>query len=253
MDNKRIAKYNAAEVRITRCVTGLFLFAALAATIWGVRRLYREADFLIYITTGLFLALTVITALLTRRQKKAGIELAHKVWGMDYWTYLSASGAAVHLLLAVTRPVEFWTYTAPMAYILLALLYILYVTGMDQGRDFCSFGFLTAGAGLGAMAMYQTYYNPKQLTISTRLLSHGDATTLGWVMIAVAGALMLFFSYKMGKLLWKHLGSVAIFALYWLALQLKWGEGLILTWIAAGVLALWYVILRILRQIKVIS
>ncbi len=253
MENKRVAKYNAAEVRITRGVAGLFLYALMALSLWGVRRLYRTADFLIYITAGAFLLLTVLAVILMKRQKKAGVELAHKVWGMDYWLYLSASAAAAHLLLALSRPVEFWAYTAPMAYVLLAVLYILYLTAMDQGGDFVFFGFLTAGAGMGAMAMYQTYYNPKQLTISTRILSYQDACTTGWVVIGAALLLLLYFSYKKTRLCWKQMGSVAIFALYWMALQLKWGEGEILTWIAAGVLAFWYVILRILRQIKVVS
>lgn len=253
MSKKTSIKYNATEVRITRCVVGLFLYFALALSIWGVRRLYRAADFLVYITAVLFIAAAVTTGILMRRQKKAGIDLARTVWGMDYWFYIALSGAAAHTVLALTRPVEFWTYTAPIVYVMLALHYLLYVTAVDQGKNFCCFGFFSAAAGLGVMAMYQTYYNSKQLTISTRIFSHENAFTVGWVVLAAAAVFLLYIAKKKKTSFWKQLGVVGIFALYWLALQMGWGSGLVDSIVAASVLGLWYVLLRVLKQIKVIA
>ncbi len=253
MKNKQsTVKYNAVEVRITRCVAALFLFGLIALSLWGVRRLYRYADFLIYISSALFAVAAVVTGILSHRQKKAGVALEQKVWGMDFWYYIALSGAIAHVLLAVTRPVEFWVYTAPMAYLLLVLHYLLYVAALDQGKSFGVFGFLCAAAGLGAMGMYQTYYNPKQLTISTRIFSHADAYTVGWIVLAAAAVLIVYIARRQKASFWKQLSVAVLFAAYWGALQLGLG-GQITTWIFAGVLAVWFVLLRVLRQIKVIG
>ena len=250
---KSTVKYNAMEVRVTRCVAGLFIFVALMATIWGVRRLYKMADFLVYITAAVAIASAVITGILLKKQKKAGIDLARSVWGMDYWFYIALSGALAHTLLALTRPVEFWTYTAPIIYTMLGLHYLLYVTALDQGKSFCTFGFLSAAAGLGMMGMYQTYYNPKQLTISTRILSHADAYTAGWIVVAVAAVVILYSGHKSKTSVWKNLSVVGIFAAYWGTLQLGIGTGYIISLIFGGLLFLWFAVLRVLKQIKVIS
>lgn len=253
MAKNKTVKYNAQEVHITQSVVALFLYALMIFSVWGVRRLYRAVDFLVYVTAGVLLAAFVLTLLLWKKQQKAGALRGTQPWGMDFWCYLCASAASAHLLLALTRPVEFWTYTAPIVYVMLILHYLLYVTAVDQGADFLRFGFLCATAGLGMMGTFQTYYNTRQLTIPTRLLAHRDAYTVGWVVLAAAALLMLYFWKKKGISCWKNLSVVAIFAAYWGVLQLGWGSGYIVTLIFSGVLAGWYILLRVLRQIRVIA
>ncbi|MBQ6947418.1 MAG: hypothetical protein IJN42_05165 [Clostridia bacterium] len=253
MATKRSIKYNAAEVQISRSVVALFIYLALMASVWGVRRLYRAADFLVYITAGVLLAAFGVTLFLWKKQQKAGVLPGSQPWGMDFWCYLCASAATAHLLLVLTKPVEFWKYTAPIIYVMLILHYLLYVTAIDRGKNFLCFGFLAATAGLGMMGMYQTYYNSVQNTISTHIISHQDAYTVGWVVMAAATVAILLISKKKKVSFWKQLSVVGIFAAYWGVLQLGWGTGYVVTLIFGGILAVWYVLLRVLQQIKVIA
>ena len=251
--NKKTIKYNASEVHITRSVVALFIYMAMLASVWLVRRMHRDMSSLLYVFAGLFLVLTAVTAVVAHLQKKGGADLSTRVWGMDYWLYLSVSGLSAHALLVISHTMDLWTYMVPMVYVMLILHYVLYVSAIDQGRNFCWFGFLSAAAGLGMMGNYQTYYNTAQQIISTQFFPQKTAFTVGWVIIGLAAAVIAYFGWRKKISCWKQLGTVAIFAAYWGVLQMKWGTGFLVTLIGAGVLALWYITLRILRQIKVIG
>ena len=98
-------KYNAREVRITRCVFALFLFLAMAVSVNGVRRLHlvlsRNFDFhwTIFITTALLWLVSAFLFFMMRRAAAKGKVFGHKIWGIDYVLFLLSSLAASHTVL----------------------------------------------------------------------------------------------------------------------------------------------------------
>ena len=93
MANKN-QKYNALEVHITRSVAGLFLFALLLGSVWGIRKLHLLTGWAIYASVALLLGVTLTLALCLKRQRNAGIVPEHRVWGIDYWLYIAATALA---------------------------------------------------------------------------------------------------------------------------------------------------------------
>lgn len=249
---KRSVKYNAQEVRITRGVVGLFLFALIIFSVWGIRKLHLMTGVAIFISAPLLMALAVWCGITVRRKSTAGVDMGHKVWGADYWLYITVTAALAHGVLLISLPVDWWAYTAPIAYVLVGGLYVLYISGWDQGWNFRSFGIMSLAAGIGAYLMYQCYYNPKQNFISFRFMERAVAFNIGWIGLCLAAVIVWYICKKTKASFWKQESVLGGFALYWLALQMKWVSGKILTLIFAAVLLIWYILLRILRQNKVI-
>lgn len=249
---KKTTKYNSAEVHITHSVVGLFLFALIALSVWGIRKLHLMTGWAIFVSVGLLVALTVVVGILKRRQRKAGVPFENTVWSMDFWFYICCAALISHGILLLSLPVDWWLYTTPIAWLWLGEMYLLYVTTQNQDAQFRYCGWLCAVSGIGAYLNFQTYYNKMQNFVSFRFVQQDLAFTIGWIGLMVLAVAIWYFGKKKGYGIWKFESVVAIFALYWLVLQQGWIHGGIASVICGAMIALYFVVLRILRQIKVI-
>ncbi len=253
-------KYNAKEVRITRCVFALFLFLAMAVSVNGVRRLHlfitRSFSFqwTIFVTTALLWVIAAVLTFRMRRFKKADGVFGHKIWGIDYVVFLLCSLAASHTVLVIFPSPDIWRYAVPIAYTLLAILYVLYVLAWDMGQNFKSFGLMSAAAGIGIMLMYQSYYNSGQIfTPDFHFLEQAVAMKIGAGVLAAVLVVLIYLRLKKNISVWKQVGVTLIFSLYWILLWAKVWNGFWLSVAAAGVVTAWFIVLRILKKIRVIA
>jgi hypothetical protein len=253
-------KYNAQEVRITRCVFALFLFVIMAVSVNAVRRLHlfvsRSFGFqwTVFITTALLWALSIFLIFKMKSAKTKGITFGHKIWGIDYVVFLLSSLSAAHTILVIFPSPDVWRYAVPIAYTLLGILYALYVLAWDMGESFKSFGLMSGAAGIGIMLTYQSYYNSGQIfTPDFHLLTQEIAMKVGAGVLAVVLLVLLYLRIKKNKSVWKQIGVVLIFALYWILLWAKVWSGFWLSVVAASVEFVWFILLRILKKIRVIS
>lgn len=249
-------KYNATEVRITRCVFSLFFFAALAGLVFLQFRLLRLQPYCVLSTAAVLTALAVWFGCRTRNEKKAGADFDHTIWSARFIFFWSCVAAATMLWLCATLPIDYWGYSIPVAYLLLGMVYILYVAAWDQNPSFRFFAVVAAVAAFFGILTYQTYYNRMQNLISTRILSQPTAFTVGWITLTAAAVLLLWFRYR-GKTfaigVWKSFGVILLFAAYWILLYLKVGTGFLLTVLLGAALFVWFIVLRILRGIGIIK
>lgn len=251
----RKAKYNATEARITRVVTALFLFAAIAGGVW-VSHHFLRVPFVAVTLAALGVIGAVVLGVAKHRALKAGADFAHTVFGLDYWFFIVTVAAASQTWLVATLPVDYWGYSVPVDYVMLAVTFVLYAAAWDQKPHFKVFGVLSAVAGFCGMVMYQTFYNPMQNFISTRLFPKGAVLTFGWIVLALAAVALAVAKFKkIGAFygVWKHAGVVVIFAVYWLLLALGVLNGLVLTWSLGGALLVWFAVLRTLTAMKAIK
>ncbi len=250
---KKTVKYNSAEVHITRSVVGLFLFLLLAASVWGARKLHLLTGWAIFVIVGLLTVLTVFVGIQKSKQKKAGVSFENTVWAMDYWFYLSCAALASHAILLISLPVDWWIYTTPIAWLLLGEMYVLYVATWDQNKEFQYYGWLCAASGIGVLLNYQTYYNTMQNFVTFRFVQQSVAFTIGWCALGLLALAIWYYGKKKGYKIWKFEGVLLIFALYWLVLQQGWLNGKLTSLICGILIAIYFVLLRILRQIKIID
>lgn len=249
---KKPTKYNSAEVHITHSVVGLFLFALIALSVWGIRKLHLMTGWAIFVSVGLLAALTVAVGILKGRQRKAGVSFENTVWSMDFWFYVCCAALSSHGILLISLPVDWWIYTTPIAWLLLGEMYLLYVSTKNQDAPFRYFGWLCAASGIGVYLNFQTYYNKMQNFVSFRFIEQDLAFTIGWIGLIVLAVAIGYFGKKKGFRIWHFEGVVAIFALYWLVLQQGWISGGIASMICGVMIALDFTVFRILRQIKII-
>ncbi|MBR5783439.1 MAG: hypothetical protein IKY33_04370 [Clostridia bacterium] len=246
-------RYNASEVRLTHGVAGVVLFAVIGLSIWGIRKLHLMTGVAIFVSAPLLALAAAVLGVVYYRQKKSGADFAHQIWAVDYWFYVVLCAAIAHGMLLVSLPVDWWVYTAPMAYVLVAAMFVLYVSGWDQRGDFKCMGIVSLVAGLGAMLNYQTYYNPKQSFIVFRVVSQQAAFTIGWIVLCAALFVVWYTGKKKKFSVWKSLGVLLISTLFWAVLQFCPDYGRVITYVYGGILVLFYALLRVLRQIKIIS
>lgn len=250
---KTNSKYNATEVHITRSVAGLFLFAALAASVWVVRHFYREVPYLYIIAAALFVLGTAASLFFAQREKKAGAKL--KIFGADYWLYLAVSGLIVHGGMALALSENLRAVVQPVMYVLLLALYVIYITAWNLDRSFKSFACLCAAAVALLMAHYQCFYDLRVFvgTNPVPMVAADTRSTVGWVLLAVGALVFMWLKYKKGISCWKQLGVLGIVAIYWLMLFMLPD---ISSWLTLGVcltLTVYFVLLRVLKQIRVIA
>lgn len=254
------AKYNASEVYITRASLGLFAFLLMAAAVWGVSHfririskfLEWKIGFIAFVLVCLLATVAFIVSAV--KQKKNGADFNHTVFGLNYIAFLCAGWTAPQLFLLCTMPTDYWVYTVPMAYMLIGMIYVLYISAWRRGGDFLLFGVLNMLGIFGAVAMYQNYYNVKQNFIPSRLLSSQTVFVLGWVILAVVTVLLavLYFKKKTVQYIWKDLVSLGVLAVYWLVLQNAWLTGFICTVGVAAALSVWYVLMCIFKAFKIV-
>ena len=248
----RKAKFVQNEVRITRASVALFAFLAIAACVWMVSHLrlpLSKNGWWMLPIAGVPTAGAAILFWLARREKKEGRQ---RVFSLSYWCFLAASLAVSQLFLIVTMPVDYWTYSVPLDFLLIILIYLFYVFAWGEGRDFARFSALCALAAMGCAAMYENYFEPKQQFISTRLLTADTVYTIGWWLLAAVAAALIVLRWKKKCRIWKDIVLLVLTAAYWLALSHKWWTGLALSWTFGAAIAVWFILVRLLKQFKVI-
>ncbi len=250
---KTNTKYNATEVHITRSVAGLFIFAALLISVWGVRHLYRELPFLYIAAASLFALATAVLVWLSYREKKAGGEL--KLFGADYWLYIAVAGTIVHgaMLLALSENLR--AVVQPVMYLILIVMYLIYITAWNLERGFKRFSCLCAAACVLPFAHYQCFYDQRVFvgTNPIPMVSPDTRATVGWVLLAAAAVCFVWLRYKKGVSCWKQLGVLGILSLYWILLFALQSASFYLTLGVSIAVAVYFVLLRILKQIRVIA
>jgi len=250
---KTNTKYNATEVHITRSVAGLFLFAALAVSVWMVRHFYREVPYLYIIAAAIFTVGTAASVFLVLREKKAGAEL--KIFGADYWTYIAVAGLIVHACMALALSENLRSVIQPVMYVILIAMYVIYITSWNLEKNFRMFACLCGAASVLPMLHYQCFYD-QRIFVGTNpipMISANTRSTVGWVLLAVAAVAFLWLKYKKGISCWKQQGVLGILAIYWLLLFILQD---ISFWLTLGVclaVAVYFILLRILKQIRVIG
>lgn len=250
---KTNTKYNTAEVHITRSVAGLFLFAALAVSVWVVRHFYREMPYLYIIAAALFALGTVASIFFAWREKKAGTEL--KIFGADYWSYIAVAGLIVHACMALALSENLRSVIQPVMYVILIAMYVIYITSWNLEKGFKIFSCLCGAACVLPMLHYQCFYD-QRIFVGTNpvpMISADTRATVGWVLLAVAAVVFLWLKYKKGVSCWKQLGVLGILALYWLLLFVMADISFWLTLGVCIVMAIYFVLLRVLKQIRVIG
>lgn len=251
---RKKSKFVQNEVRITRASVALFAFLGIAACVWLVSHLRlplsRQGWWMLPIA-GVPTLVAGFLFFLARREKKTGRE---RVFSRSFWCFLCATLAGAMLFLVATMPVDYWTYSVPLDFLALILTYIIYVFAWYEGGDFRRFSILAALLGFGCAAMYQNYFSPKQITISTALLSARVVYTIGWWLLAAAALALVILKWKKKTdvRIWKDLVLLAFTVLYWMALSHKWWKGMYLSLTFGGVLFGWFVLLRIFKRFKVI-
>ena len=250
---KRNAKYNATEVHITRSVAGLFIFAALLISVWGVRHLYRNVSFIYIIAAVLFVGGTVALGWLDRKQKKAGENL--KIFGPDYWLYVVGTGAVVHVGMLIALSENLRAVVQPVMYLVVIVMYVVYITVWNLGAHFKRFACWCALACVLPFVHYQCFYD-QRIFVGTNPIPMVAADTrcmFGWILLLGAGVCLLWLWKKRGMSCWKQLVLLGILSVYWLLLFWLQKHSYALTLGVSITVALYFVLMRILKQIRVIN
>lgn len=255
MNHTAQKKYNASEVRITRASVGLFFFMAAAASVWAVSRLRLVISPFMPLIAGVLLAAAAVLGVLTYRAHKKGADFTHRVFAINYIFFLSAVLAGTQLFMLCTMPVDYWAYSVPEAYVLLAICYILYIAAFPNGKDFLLFGGVCALVGFGGMLTYQGYFNPKQNFITTGILKFDIVCKIGWGVLALIAIALLVLRFKARDRfrVWKCVPVLGLSVLYWLALIFKWWSALYMTWIFAGLLLLWFILMCVFKRFGIVK
>ena len=250
---KTTTKYNATEVHITRSVAGLFIFAALMVSVWLVRHLYRNVPFLYIIAAVIAAAATAACIVLLHRQKKAGEGL--KIFGVDYWLYIAVAGLIVHGGMALALSENLRSVVQPVMYLILIVMYVIYITAWNLEKNFKNFACMCGVAGVLPMVHYQCFYDQRVFvgTNPIPMIAAGTRATVGWVLLVAAALYFLWQRHKKGVSCWKQIGVLVILAIYWLLLFWLQNHSYLLTLGVCLAMAVYFVLLRIFKQIRVIA
>lgn len=256
--------YNKTEVRITRAVIALPVFTLIFfITYWFSHNKMLLARHDPWIPAALFFVFAALSALLLYLHfKKRKEDVGLKVFESGFFAFFTLTLSVIFLTLWATMPVDNWAYTVPILYIAVISVYVLYITVFSYTLDFKFFGIETLSLGLIGYLVYLLHFH----RFSQVLLASQPSKLFTFLpAYLLSGGVILFLLYNKKKQifadkkrslsfgLWKSVVPAVLSLLYLILLQNKVAPSNILLYVFGGCLALWFVLVMILRSLKLVK